>query len=106
METLVQAHQAEILLSVRWRPKAKVEGVRVDEDPPGTETAHGSAVVTIEGLRVEADEVTIKWLSESEENLLVHARKVKLFRQRRAQPYETTDLAMLTMANTHVSFFQ
>jgi hypothetical protein len=50
--------------------------------------------------------VTVKWLSEAEDNVLVHARQVKLFRQVRTQPYETTDLSMLTMANDQVSFFR
>jgi len=106
METLVQARHVEIVLSERWRKKAKVEAIRVEEDPPGTEVARGSVVVTIEGLRVEADEVKIRWLPEAEDNVLVHAKDVKLFRQRRAQPYETSNLAMLTMANDQVSFFQ
>jgi len=106
METLVQARHAEIILSVRWRKQAKVEAIRVEEDPPGTQIARGSVVVTIRGLRVEADEVKIVWLPEAEDNLLVHARNVKLFRQSRSQPYETSNLAMLTMANDQVSFFQ
>lgn len=106
METLVQARRVEIILSVRWRKKAKVEAIRVEEDPPGTQMARGSVVVTIERLRVEADEVKLKWLSEGDDNVLVHARDVKLFRQVRAQPYESRDLAMMTMANDQVSFFK
>jgi hypothetical protein len=42
---------------------AKVEGIRVDEATPGTQVVRGSVVVVIDGLRVEADEVTVKWLS-------------------------------------------
>ena len=77
----------------------------MEEREPGTQVARGGAVVVIEGLRVEADEVTVRWLAEAEDNVLVHAREVKLFRQVRGQPYETKDLAMLTMANDKVSFF-
>jgi hypothetical protein len=106
METLVQARSAEIILSVRWRKMAKVEGIRVDETEPLTQVARGSVVVVIQGLRVEADEVKVKWLPEAEDNVLVHARDVKLFRQVRGQPYEMKGLAMLTMANDQVSFFQ
>lgn len=106
METLLRARRAEVILSVRWRKMAKVEGIRIDEQTPGTQVARGSVVVAIEGLRVEADEVTVKWLSEAEDNVLVHAREVTLFRQMRAQPYETKNLAMLTMANDQVNFFQ
>jgi len=106
METLVQARRVEIVLSARWRKQAKVEGIRVEEETPGTQVARGSVVVKIEGLRVEADEVKLKWLDEAEDNLLVHARDVKLFRQQRAQPYEMRDLSMLTMANMQVSVFQ
>jgi len=102
----VQARRAEIILSVRWRKIAKVEAIRIDEEAPGTQVARGSVVVVIQGLRVEADEVKIKWLPEAEDNVLVHARDVKRFRQVRAQPYETSDLAMLTMANDQVSFFR
>ena len=105
LETLVQARQAKIVLSSRWRGKAKVEAVRVDDEGPGAQVARGGAVVTIEGLRVEADEVRLTWLSEGED-LLLWAEDVKLFRQRRGQPYETKDIAMLTMANDRVSFFQ
>ncbi|HEX5137362.1 MAG TPA: hypothetical protein VFY93_10335 [Planctomycetota bacterium] len=102
----MKARAAEIILSVRWRKMAKVEGIRVDESTPGTQVVRGSAVVVIDHLRVEADEVTVKWLPEAEDNLLVHARGVTLFRQIRGQPYETKDLAMVTMANDQVSFFR
>ncbi len=106
METLLQARTAEIILSVRWRRMAKIEGIRVEEKEAGVEVARGSAVVAIRGLRVEAEEVTVKWLSEDKDTLLVHGRDVNLFRQVRGQPYETKDLAMLTMANDQVSFFR
>jgi hypothetical protein len=106
METLLKARTAEIILSARWRKMAKVEGIRVEEKEPATQIARGSAVVVIQGLRVEADEVKVKWLPEAEDNVLVHAREVTLFRQVRGQPYETRDLAMLTMANDRVSFFR
>jgi hypothetical protein len=106
METLLQARSAEIILSVRWRKMAKVEGIRVEEKEAGKEVARGSAVVVIRGLRVEAEVVTVKWLPEAHYNLLVHGRDVKLFRQVRGQPYETKDLSMLTMANDQVSFFR
>lgn len=106
METLLQARTAEIILSVRWRKMAKIEGIRVEEKEAGVVVARGSTVVVIRGLRVEAEEVTVKWLPEAEDNVLVHGREVKLFRQVRGQPYETKDLAMLTMANDQVSFFR
>jgi hypothetical protein len=106
METLVQARSTEVVLSVRWRAKAKVQAIRVEEEAPGIQLARGSAIVTIEGLRIEADEVKLRWLAEADENLLLYAKDVKLFRQRRGQPYETKDIAMLTMANDQVSFFQ
>ncbi len=105
METLVQARQAKLVLSSRWRAEAKVEAIRVKDEAPGTQVASGSVVVTIRGLRVEVDEMRLTWLLEGED-LLLWAEDVKLFRQRRGQPYETTDIAMLTMANDQVSFFQ
>jgi hypothetical protein len=105
METLVQARKAKLVLCARWRDEAKVEAIRVEDDAPGTEIARGSAIVTIRGLRIEAEEVRITWLSEGED-LVLWAEEVKLFRQRRGQPYETTNIAMLTMANDQVSFFQ
>jgi hypothetical protein len=105
METLVQAKQAKLVLSERWRSRAKVEAIRVQDEGPGAQVARGGAVVTIEKLRVEAEEIRLTWLSEGDD-LLVWAEEVKLFRQRRAQPYETKDIAMLTMANDKVSFFQ
>jgi hypothetical protein len=105
METLVQAQRAKLVLAARWRAAAKVEAIRVEDEAPGAQVARGSVVVTIEGLRVEAEEVRLTWLPESED-LLLWAEGVKLFRQRRGQPYETKDIAMLTMANDQVSFFQ
>ena len=85
---------------------AKLEGIRVDETTPGTQVVRGSAVVVIDGLRVEADEVTVKWLPEEHQDVLVHAREVSLFHQVRGQPYKTNDLATLTMANDQVTFFR
>lgn len=105
METLVQARAARIVLSARWRTATKVEGIGVEESVPGTQVARGSAVFAIQGLRVEAGEIRVTWLPETD-TLLVSATDVQLFRQRRGQPYETRDLAMLTMANDQVSFFQ
>ena len=66
METLVQARSTEVVLSARWRAKAKVQAMRVEEETPGIQLARGSAVVTIEGLRIEADEVKLRWLAEGE----------------------------------------
>lgn len=105
METLVQARKAKLVLCARWRAEAKVEAIRVEDEAPGTQVARGSVVVTIQGLRVEAEEVRITWLPEGED-LVLWAEDVKLFRQRRGQPYETKGIAMLTMANDQVSFFQ
>jgi hypothetical protein len=104
METLVQARAARVVLSLRWRAKAKVEGIRVDEGPPGTQVARGGAVVQVEKLRVEAEEISVTWLNEEHQDLVLSASDVKLFRQRRAQPYEITHIAMLTMANDQMSF--
>jgi hypothetical protein len=105
METLVQARQAKLVLASRWRSRATVQAIQVEDEGPGGQIARGSAVVVIEGLRIEAEEVRLTWLPEGED-LLVWAEEVKLFRQRRGQPYETKDIAMLTMANDRVSFFQ
>ncbi len=105
METLVQARKAKLVLSTRWRAEAKVEAIRVEDEGPLAQVARGSAVVTIRGLRIEAEEVRLTWLPEGED-LVLSASEVKLFRQRRGQPYETKDIALLTMANDQVSFFQ
>jgi len=105
LETLVQARQAKLVLCERWRGETKVEAIRVEDEAPGTQVARGSVVVTVRGLRIEAEEVRLTWLSEGED-LVLWAEDVKLFRQRRGQPYETRGLAMLTMANDQVSFFQ
>lgn len=104
LETLVQTRQAKLVLSTRWRPRTKVDAMRVADEGPGAQVARGSAVVTIEGLRVEADEAHLTWLSEGEDFLL-WAEEVRVFRQKRGQPYEIKDVAMLTMANDRVNFF-
>ena len=105
MQTLVQARQAKLVLCDRWRSETKVEAIRVEDEGPGTQVARGSVVVTIRGLRVEAEEVRLTWLSEGD-SVVLWAEQVKLFRQHRGQPYETKDISMLTMANDQVSFFQ
>jgi hypothetical protein len=105
IETFVKARHAEIVLGTQWRGKARVEAIRREETAPGVEDARGSAVFTLEGLRVEAEELRLKWLPDYAD-LVLHAREVEVFRQRRAQPYETRDIDALTMANDHVSFFQ
>jgi hypothetical protein len=95
----------EIVLGAQWRGEAKVEAIRREETTPGTEDARGSAVFLLQGLRVEAEELRLKWLPDYAD-LVLHAREVEHFRQRRAQPYEMRDIDALTMANDHVSFFQ
>lgn len=102
----MKARRAEVILSVRWRKMAKAEGIRVDESTPGTQVVRGSAVVVIDHFRVEADEVTVKWQAEAHNDLLVCAWEVTRFRQVRGQPYETNDVAMVTMANDQVTFLR
>jgi hypothetical protein len=104
METLVKARRVELVLSARWRPEARFEAIRVEE-APGVQLGRGSAVLVLRALRIEAQEVRLKWLEEGE-NLLLYAEDVELFRQHRAQPYESRDLSAVTMANDQVSFFQ
>jgi len=105
VETVVQARRAEIVLAARWRPEAKVEAIRVEDEGPDVQLLRGGVVFTLRGLRLEVEELRIRWLAETED-LFLYASTVERFWQRRGQPYESKGLAALSMANDHVTFIQ
>jgi len=70
------------------------------------ETATGSSVFVLRKLRIEAESIRVRWLEPEHENLLVYAKEVALFQQRRDRPYYSKGLSAVSMANDTVSFFQ
>jgi hypothetical protein len=93
-----------VLLSDRWRGELRAEGARREEVEPGVERIRGDAVLRLRRLRVEAREITIRWLADYED-LLVYAEEVETFRQvRGGRPYGTENVSVVSLANDKVSF--
>jgi hypothetical protein len=105
-ETRIKARSAELVLSGRFRREARLEGIRVERPQPHVVTARGSAVLVLRHLRVEAEEIRVTWLEPEHENLLLYAKEVELFEQKRDRPYFSRNLSAVSMANDQVSFFQ
>ena len=93
-------------MSGRFRKEAKLEGIQVSSPEPDVTTANGSSVFVLRKLRVEAESIRVTWLEPEHENLLVYAKDVALFRQKRERPYYSKNLSAVSMANDKVSFFQ
>jgi hypothetical protein len=96
----------EVVLSGRFRKEAKLEGIHVASPEPEVATAGGGAVFVLRKLRIEAESIRVRWLEPEHENVLVYAKDVALFQQKRERPYYSENLSAVSMANDKVSFFQ
>ena len=106
MPTLIQAREARLVLSERFRREAKLGGTTQMSPKQGVDIARGQARFALRELLIEAtDTIEVRWLPDHE-NLMVYATGVALFKQERERPYYSKDLAAVSVANDQVSFFK
>ena len=87
-ETRLKVRTAEVILSDRWRDQATLRAVDLRPEAGGVQVARGSASFVLLGLRIDAtEEIKVTYLADHED-MIVHARDVEMFRQKR--PYKTT----------------
>ena len=103
--TSIEAETARVVASDHWKAGARLNGIRVETLEDGTVRARGGAVLKLGNLSVEAREIRVRWLPDHQDFLL-YAEHVKIFEQKRDQPYRSEGLAAVTMANDQVSFFK
>jgi hypothetical protein len=88
LDTRLKVRTAEVILSDRWREEATLQAVDLRPEAGGVQVARGDALFILRGLRIDAvEEIKVTYLADHED-LVVHARDVELFRQKR--PYTMT----------------
>jgi hypothetical protein len=109
IKTTVTAQSATIVLAERWRAKVKLKALakRPGDDPAvASIVATGSATFDLLGLHVEANEIELRYMDDpAHEDLVLHARNVKAFRQDVEFGHRTENVDAVTMANDQVHIF-
>jgi hypothetical protein len=105
-ETIVRAKTARLVLSDYWRGEAELTAASPGDAEAATRIARGNVKFKLRGLSVEASEsLELRWLPDHD-NLLLDAKEVALFHQKRARPYHLENATAVVMANDQISFFQ
>ncbi|MGQ0614822.1 MAG: hypothetical protein ACT4PV_13890 [Planctomycetaceae bacterium] len=101
--TQVKARTAELILSDRLRPEAKLTAVRVETREDGKLLARGEAVLVLRHLRVECSESILVAYLPDHESLFLLARQVERFRQQDGYGHSTEQASAVSIADDRVT---
>ncbi len=106
IKTTVKARSVTFVLSQRWSGEMKLQSRRRETPSAGVVRATGQAVLDLRELHIEADEIEVRFLSDPEhEDVLLHARDVKVFFQHVVYGHRTENADLVTMANNQITIF-
>ena len=107
IKTIVRARSVVLVLSQRWNGEMKLQSRRRETPRAGVVHATGQAVLDLRELHVEADEIEVRFMPDPEhEDVLLHARDVKVFQQHVRYGHRTENADLVTMANDKVNIFK
>lgn len=109
-DTVVTAGVVKLVLSERWRSKARVQsaGETIAVEEGATVVSYrGPAQLKLMKLEVSATkQLRISWLGREHDNILLHATEVVGFRQKETFQHSTENISAVTMANDVVRYWQ
>jgi len=81
LRTDIKATSVELILSDRWKDKARITAAQTEMREGGVVYLHGPAVYQLMKLRIEAsDELKVTYLSDHED-MMLYARDCESYRQ-------------------------